>query len=274
MIVRVSNICGLAGVPSDKTAAFAWLDRQGIKTTSRKVQGGQAEHVSISDLPEKVRRAYWRRELDRLHLDQGQFDDAAHAVFMEAPAKARARAERKALIAATLTGLRARGLKGKELFAVVRQKFGKDGTSDKDLMRVERRVKGVDPINYAPALLDNYKPTAKHAEFSEEAWRFFLTMIRDAAPDWPLKEAWRRVRDAGRVTGWSVPSYATFFRRWKELSEAQRMHARHGRDETAKRLSIPAQRDRRRSCRLSWFPWTGARSISGWTGATARRRGP
>lgn len=231
---------GLGCIPASKPACIAWLKRMGIAKTKQ----GNCFQYRLSDLPEDIRRAYWRRELDHLHVAQGGFDDAAHAAFMEAPAKARARAERKALIAVTLTGLRARGVKGEELFALVRQKFGKEGTSTAVLKRIERDVKGVDPINYAPALLDNYKTPTKRAEFSEDAWRCFMTMIRDAAPDWPLMEAWRRVRDMGPVMGWAVPSYPTFYRRWQELSEAQRMHARLGRDETAKRLSIPAQRDK------------------------------
>lgn len=191
-----------------------------------------------------MRLARWHRELDRLHLEPGTRDDAAHATFMAASADRRTRAERKAAIAKMLTALRAQGLKEGARFALVRKRFGDKGTSTTSLKRLQRGVEGVDPINFAPVLLDDYKATAQRAEMSQEAWRFFLTMIRDAAPEWPLKEAWRRVRDAGRVAGWAVPSFPTFYRRWTELSEAQRLEARIGREEAAKRLSLPAMRDK------------------------------
>ena len=163
---------------------------------------------------------------------------------MAASADRRARAERKAAMGAMLVALKADGVKEGERFALVRKRFGSKGTSRASLKRLQRQVQGIDPINYAPALLDDYKATVKRAEFSEEAWRFFLSMIRDAAPDWPLKEAYRRVRDTGSGRGWAVPSYQTFRRRWTALSEVERMQARFGTAEAAKRLAMPALRDK------------------------------
>lgn len=197
----------------------------------------------MSDLPADVRLAYLQRQLDGLGLDQGEYDDAAHRLFMEATPARRERAERKAQVAAVLVSL-GKVVSWEERLQIIHARFGQKGHSKPRLKAILKAVKGVDPINYAPALLDGYKATAKRAEMSEDAWRCFLAMIRDAAPDWPLKEAWRRVRDMGPGMGWAVPSYPTFYRRWQELSEAQRMHARLGRDETAKRLSIPASRDK------------------------------
>lgn len=60
----------------------------------------------------------------------------------------------------------------------------------------------------------------------------------------PGVDGWRRVRDMGPSMRWAVPFFPNFFRRWQDLSEAQPMHARRGRDEIAKRLSIPAARDK------------------------------
>lgn len=242
--VRVLDIAGLANVPIHRTSAKKWLDARGVRTQRDLSDGRRTEQVSLSDLPEDVRLAWWERELDRLHLEPGARDDAAHTAFMAQPAKARARAERKAAIASMLSALRVQGLKEGERFALVRKRFEDKGTSTASLKRLSKAVEGVDPINYAPALLDDYKVTAKRAEVSDDAWRFFMTMIRDAAPDWPLKEAWRRVRGAGRETGWAVPSYPTFYRRWAELDEAQRLEARLGKADAVKRLSLPAMRDK------------------------------
>jgi putative transposase len=220
-------------------------------------RGGIAEHVRLSDLPAEVRLAYWAREMDRLDVAPGTYDDAAHELYWQADSRSRARAERKAAIATMLTGLRSKGVKRKDRFALVRDRFGDKGTSSPSLSRLEEAVNGVEPINYAPALLDSYKATKARAELSDDAWRFFMTMIRDAAPDWPLKEAWRRVRDAGKEMGWAVPSYPTFYRRWNELDDAQRMHARFGTEETVKRQTIPARRDKTSILPLEWVSLDG-----------------
>ncbi|MBV2360986.1 DDE-type integrase/transposase/recombinase [Thalassococcus sp. CAU 1522] len=238
--LAVADIIGMKGVPDTHMGVRKWLVSKSVDTELC----GKRFLFNLSDLPEDVRLAWWHRELDNLHLEPGTRDDAAHEAFMAQPAKARARAERKAAIATLLTALREQGVKEGERFALVREKFGDKGTSTASLKRFQRGVEGVNPINYAPALLDVYKATAQRADMSPEAWRFFLTMIRDAAPDWPLIEAWRRVRDAGRVAGWAVPSYPTFYRRWAALSGAQQLAASFGKDDTAKRLSLPAMRDK------------------------------
>lgn len=262
-MIKVRSLCGIGGVPVDRASATAWCVRHGVKPTRLKANGGNAEFVSISALPAYVRLAYLRRDLDTLELDPGTYDDAAHEALSEASPARRDRAERKAAIVRMLTALRAQGVKEGESFALVREKFGDKGTSKPSLKRLLKAVQGVDPINYAPALLDDYKATVKRAEFSEEAWQFFLTLIRDAAPEWPLTSAWRDVRDAGKAMGWAVPSYQTFYRRWTELSETQRLHARQGKAETAKRLTMPALRDKTSIGPLAWVSLDG-RTLDFW----------
>lgn len=112
------------------------------------------------------------------------------------------------------------------------------------MKRLSKTVEGVDPINFAPALLDDYNATAKHAEFSPKAWQFFMTTTRDVAPDWPLKSAWRDMRDVGRNQGWSVSSHPTFYRKWTALPETQRLQARYGSRTAAERMRQPVHRDK------------------------------
>ncbi|RBO54522.1 hypothetical protein DSD19_03830 [Rhodovulum sp. BSW8] len=88
-------------------------------------------------------------------------------------------------------------------------------------------------------LLPGCKGNTALAEVSDEAWQFFVTTIRDAAPELPLWQAWRDVRDVARRKGWAWPSWPTVYRRWQALPEAQRIAARHGRGEAAKRLAHP-----------------------------------
>lgn len=212
--------------------------------------------VRISDLPSPVRLEILRRDLDALHLDPGTYDDEARDDFMLASPTRRARAERKAAVARLLVSLGS-SASWPERIRLVREKFGDEGTSKPSLKRLLSAVEGVDPINYAPALLDDYKSTARRAEMSEKAWRFFMTTIRDAAPDFPLKAAWRDTRDTGRSWGWSVPSYPTFYRRWEALNEAERLHARYGRGAAHSRLVQPAHRDKSTLSPLAWVSLDG-----------------
>jgi len=140
---------------------------------------------------------------------------------------------------------------------LVQERFGDEGTSRPTLKRVLKAVKNVDPINFAPASIPAYKGTTARANISPEAWRFFLTTLRDAAPEFPLIQAWRHTRDIGRKSGWDVPSYPTFYCRWQDLSEAQRHTARHGRAEAIKRLAQPALRDKNSIKALKWVSLDG-----------------
>lgn len=126
-------------------------------------------------------------------------------------------------------------------------RFGEKGTSKPNLKRLSSVVKGVDTINYAPALLASYKSGSTPLNITDDTWRTFMTIIRDAGPDLPIRQAWRDMRDMrdiAKVKGWEWPHYVTVHRRWRGLPEAQRLAARYGRDTTLKRLSQPTHRDK------------------------------
>ena len=56
-----------------------------------------------------------------------------------------------------------------------------------------------------------------------------MTVIRDAAPEFPIKQAWRDVRDIAKVKDWQWPPYVTINCRWNALPKAEQMMARYGR---------------------------------------------
>ena len=87
-----------------------------------------------------MRLAYWQREFERLDLVPGTYDDDAHAQFMEARVKARARAEGKAQIATFLRTLSDQGVRPSERYALARERFGKTGASTPSLKRIEKAV--------------------------------------------------------------------------------------------------------------------------------------
>jgi len=66
MIVAVKSLAGLGGLPVDRSALSAWLRRNGIPTVMKSGPGGKAEHVRLSDLPEDVRLAYLKQQIETL----------------------------------------------------------------------------------------------------------------------------------------------------------------------------------------------------------------
>lgn len=240
MKLKVRDIVGLPGIPGTKRRARDWLKRSEIPY----VKIGDTFYFNLSDLPDAVRLAWVAREAERLALDPGEYDDTAHAALEQAGPARRARAEHKAAIARAVIALRAQGVREREWMSLVQAQFGSDCTSEASLKRIQRAVKGVDPINFAPALLDDYGKCGRRAEISDDAWAFFMTTIRNAWKDFPLKQAWRDTRDVGRGMGWAVPSFPTFYRRWQELPEAHRLHARLGGEDARQRLAMPAHRDK------------------------------
>jgi hypothetical protein len=160
----------------------------------------------LSDLPEAVRLAYVERECARGGLPAGAYDDAAHARLMAATPGMRARAERRAELARALAVAKAQGLSRRARFALVRKRFGAAGTSRASLERIERAVAGVDPINRAPALLEEQQTGRPPVPMSAEAWAMFLKLTGRAKGTWPPRAAWRDVRDVAPAKGWDWPS--------------------------------------------------------------------
>lgn len=243
MKVLVRSIAGVGRIPHHRTSAADWLARHGVKIARSRTGVTAAEFVSLSDLPAPERRAVIEAQLAEAGLDPGTYDDDAHAAFLTAPPSMRDEAERKAAIARYL--IVARGCaKGAELHRLVRAKFGAKGTSEAALKRLLKAVQGVDPINFAPALLAGHKGRTVTAPMSDAAWQVFLSLIERASPDWPLKRAYVDVRDLAPGEGWAWSSYPTVFRRWQALPESNRQLLRYGRAATLKAMTQPARRDK------------------------------
>lgn len=252
MNLRAKDIIGLCDLPTTKKGILGWLRNSAIDT----VTIGNHVEFHLSDLPADVRLAYVQRQLAGLNLEAGTYDEAAHMVFMEAAPPRRARAARKAEIAADLLAM-GKLMPWAERVVIIQRKYGKKGTSKPRLMALLNMVQGVDPINFAPALLDNNILGPERREITPKAWQFFMTLIAGAGPEWPLVSAWRDVRDVAQLEGWYWPSYITVWRRWQELPEAQRQEARHGTAAAVKTLSMPALRDKTSISALEWVSLDG-----------------
>lgn len=256
MLVSVTELMGCHPMPSSKPACLAWLRRHGV--TFR--PAGNSFSVLLNDLPADVRRSYELREIEAAGLPAGDYDDAAHERFSEATPAAQAIALRKAEIARFLVkaGAGVRFGLSASLAEAARQKFGPEGTDRTTLRRFLRAVHGVDPVNFAPALTPAFSRDGRPQDaVSAEAWAFFMTTIRDAGPQFPLKQAWRDVRDVARKQGWHWPAYRTVLRRWDALPEAQKLVARLGRDEAIGRLTMPIKRAKTSIQSLEWVSLDG-----------------
>lgn len=84
-MISIRKLLGEGGVPKDRTSASKWLARNGIPTFTISGNGGEAEAVRLSDLPEEVRRAYTVKTLAAMELDPGSYDAEAHAALSAAP---------------------------------------------------------------------------------------------------------------------------------------------------------------------------------------------
>ncbi|KGJ20717.1 transposase domain-containing protein [Paracoccus sanguinis] len=228
--------------------------------------GRRPQYVLLSDLPQEVRRAYELQQIEASGLEPGTHDEETHARFLEATPAMQAIALRKAEIARFL--IKGNGSAGarltSDLVALARARFGEEGTDKMTLRRILRAVEGIDPVNFAPALLPSFSRTgAARAAMSEEAWSLFLTIIRDAGPQFPLRQAWRDVRDLKGKRGWAWPGYQAVWRRWNALPEAQRIVARQGKDAAMKALSVPVLRDKTTIKPLEWVSLDG-RTLDFW----------
>ncbi|NCU21225.1 hypothetical protein EOM89_10975, partial [Candidatus Falkowbacteria bacterium] len=257
MMLQVSDIVGLPGVPTTNRGVRDWIKaRQTPLATERNHFVFRA-----SDLPPEVRRAWELRQIAAAGLPAGEYDDAAHDWFAKATPAMQAVALRKAEIARFLTAGAASDGRGLTcaLISQTRERFGYDGTDRMTLRRILRAVAGIAPVNFAPALLPALTREGRPpAEISAEAWAYFLTTIRDAGPHFPLKQAWRDVRDVARKRGWAWPkSFITIWRRWDALSEAERLAARHGSEDAARRLTLPIRRDKTTIRPLEWVSLDG-----------------
>ena len=194
-----------------------------MRIVTRHGDARRTEEVAFLDIPAPVRRAYVERQLETAGLPPGIYDEAAHERLAEMPPKMRAEAERKAEIARLLLTV-GKALPWSEKLSLVKSRFGAKAVSQPPLIRLLMAVKGVDPINFAPALMADYRlDGAPSAPMSDAAWSFFLTTLRDAGEQFPLKQAWRDVRDVASVKGWNWPSWPTVYRAFKKLPLSQQL---------------------------------------------------
>lgn len=91
-----------------------------------------------------------------------------------------------------------------------------------------------------------------------------MTIIRDAGEEFPLKQAWRDVRDLKNKMGWQWPSYVTINRRWNGLPEAKNVQRGWDVKQPESSWHNPHFATRRQFCPWKLYLSTVVPKISGW----------
>jgi putative transposase len=260
MRLAVSDIVGLSGIPETNRGVRDWLKRLAIPVQ----QEGKRFTFALSDLPAEVRSAWLDRTAEEQGLEPGTYDEAAHAALLEATPAVRDRADKKAAIVRFLVARLKAGMKRAEAHAAVRDTFGEEFTSAASLDRMEARVAGVDPVNYAPALMDGYcRDGAPRVEIPTEAWTLFEGIVKGAFNTHRITAAYNDVAELAKRKGQPWPSISTIMRRFRELPLAEQLALRFGEEEARKRLYQAQRRDTSGLRAMQWVALDG-RTVDVW----------
>ncbi|WP_323042587.1 transposase domain-containing protein [Gemmobacter sp.] len=107
------------------------------------------------------------------------------------------------------------------------------------LQRWSKRIAGLDPINWAPALAPDYHGRTVTAEVSPEAWERFEFYIYTSGKNGTgpvLKAACEKVEVEAAERGGAWPHYRTVMRHWDRLDEARKRVLRYGEEAAARSL--------------------------------------
>lgn len=81
MMVQISDIVGLPGVPTTNRGCRDWIKARGTPVTTER----NRFTFHLSDLPEAVRLAFLARRAEAMGLPMGVQDDAAHLALAAKP---------------------------------------------------------------------------------------------------------------------------------------------------------------------------------------------
>lgn len=259
-MLTVASIVGLPGVPTTCRGVRDWLISKAIPLQ----QDGKRFVFNLSDLPEAVRRAWLDRTAEELGLEPGTYDAAAHEALLEATPTVRDRAEKKAAIVRFLVARRKAGMTRAEAHAAVRAAFGAEFTSAASLDRLAARVAGVDPVNYAPALLDDYsRDGAPRLEVPAEAWATFEGIVKGSFNTHRMTAAYNDAAELAKRKGQPWPSFSTILRRFRALPMAEQLAMRFGQVEAQRRLYQARRRDTSGLRAMQWVALDG-RTVDVW----------
>ncbi|MQT14416.1 transposase domain-containing protein [Segnochrobactrum spirostomi] len=250
---------GLPGVPVDKKAVLAMIERCGGNDDAREYtaanplgiwrrrqgRGGGREY-RMDVLPTNARTALalrLRRAAEPARPETADRDDRERSEawrwFDALPQKRKDEARRRL---DALLAVRDLEVTGRPRNLAMMQVASATDVSLATLYGWARLVAGLDRADWLPALAPRHVGRVAEADIPEEAWQAFLAdYLRPEPPT--LASCYRRLEEIAKARGWRIPSEKTFARRVDALPRTSVVLAREGLE--ALRRQYPAQqRDR------------------------------
>lgn len=203
--IPVVALLGLGRIPKDRTSAAKWFERNGITPQVATGDGRKPEFVSLLELPDGEQLAYRLKLAEEAGLAFGEQDDAAHIALMAKPVGVQATAHARAKVLGLVHKGRAVGLKWPQIAAQIEASGLVEVPCEQTVNQWFKRVEGVDPANWAPALAPDYKGRTTRAPMSDAAFDEFCALVAAWGRNGTganLKKAWAKVAEKKAKQGW------------------------------------------------------------------------
>jgi hypothetical protein len=236
VLLKVRDIQGLADVPMSKPAAIEWLKRLGAPCE----KAGQAFCFSLLDLPEPVQLAYRLRQAEEAGISFGEQDDAAHIELLGKPVGVQESAHIRAALLAFVHRHRLAGLEWPQIVPLFKSAGFGEVPSEATVKRWFKRVEGIDPANWAPALAPEYMGRTARAPMSEAAWDEFWALVAAWGRNGTgvnLRKAWGKVAEKRANNAWVWPPYRTVLRAFCRLPVEEQRTLTMGEEDAAKSIT-------------------------------------
>lgn len=238
--LRLRCLAGVGGLPTDRAALSSWMKRHNIPTSRHQVRGGEFEVVSLLDLPEEVQLAYRLKLAEEAGLAFGEQDDAAHIALMAKPVGVLATAHARAKVLGVVHKGREADLKWCQIAPHIKAARLGEVRCEQTVNRWFKRVDGIDPANWAPALAPEYKGRAARAAMSDAAFDAFCALITTWGRNGTganLRKAWSKVSEKMAKNAWVWPPYRTVLRSFHRLPMEEQRTLTMGAEDAAKSIA-------------------------------------
>ena len=240
MSVPLKRLAGIGGLPNDRTALSDWAKREGVSTRDERCSGGVRVVVALTSLPKEVQIAYQLSLAEASGLPMGAQDDAAWAAHLAKPPGVQDMAQRRVGVVAHVVRHRGAGLSLPKIMAAWPASLG-ECPAEMTVQRWLKRVEGVHPANWAPALAPSYATTGRPCTACDPAaWVDFEVRIAASGGNGTganFKRQHLATKAEADRQGWAFPPYRTVMRHWEKLSVERQRTLEQGAEAAARRLT-------------------------------------
>lgn len=243
MWVTAKECAGMGGFPTDPNNARNRLMKlaASFPEMQRKREGTKAFEFHISVLPTSVQTAVIKKNTVNLgdqveqkpkaKATQSYCREALWSGWSKSNNKAKEKAQQALCTVQAVHALVANGVKKTDAYASVSEEYG---VALSTLRRYCAKVKGIDPSDWAAALLPKHFESAQltkknsFADVSPEAWEYFKAdYLRNSQPTYA--KCYERLEKIAVSKGWTIPSLKSLTRRLEaEVPIQQRVLLRKG----------------------------------------------